>query len=277
MYDNGLLKYYKNGSYNGFLDASNMPLSLIKKLGPRLNLCSLPEGMFYSKYAGDSILGKRIVDAEILVSQIYNRAGLRSAVYLPVNLNGINTILSNNIETQDTLIAGDCIKSFSRDSETFPMDFLSSSHTKEEVLKYFTDRALEQQIKMRVYDTASYIGDRHTGNYLYTLNDGKIDGVSCIDFEVSGLVLGESTREEEGYPNDFIEGDLTRQQLLEKYKTSSLVSYFIDKSQLAEEIGSINPQEVADDIKVSTGYEIDSGYTQFLARSYNEVAESLIQ
>ena len=283
MFDNGLLKYYKQKvCKDGFLDVSDINLSSVNELNWRTARLGLPEGIFYNKFmdSGD-LYGKKGIDSEVLLSQIYNKLGIKSAIYLPVTINGEQAVLSNDIvgsHPSQIMLPKDFIERyFSENTQVPPIDLFSEKTLEEGSLSFFSKKAIEQQVKMRMLDTASYVRDRHPENFYYITNkDSAILDIACIDFEDSAYSIDKS-EEGEYLFNDLIEDSQTREELLAFYRTSPEVAQYVDKSKLAEDIGSINPQSVAEDIKQTIGYQVDPNYTDFLARSYDELAETLIQ
>lgn len=283
MFDNGLLKYYKQKvCKDGFLDVSEINLSSVKELNWRTARLGLPEGIFYNKFmdSGD-LYGKKGIDSEVLLSQIYNKLGIKSAIYLPVTINGEQAVLSNDIvgsHPSQIMLPKDFIERYSsKNTQVPPIDLFSEKTLEEGSLSFFSKKAIEQQVKMRMLDTASYVRDRHPENFYYITNkDNAILDIACIDFEDSAYSIDKS-EEGEYLFNDLIEDSQTREELLAFYRTSPEVAQYVDKSKLAEDIGSINPQSVAEDIKQTIGYQVDPNYTDFLARSYDELAETLIQ
>ena len=144
-------------------------------------------------------------------------------------------------------------------------------------------------------DVASYNNDRHFGNFFYVLErdehsrqeqedfnfgarivnyfratrPNKATDVVAIDFESSSSIL--YPRNEYVYMNDFGSKELTREQIYDKFKHDENFAELIDKDELAETIGSLDPSAVAKDIKQTIGYEIDEDFVDSLERSYDEI------
>ena len=167
------------------------------------------------------------------------------------------------------------------------------------ILHSFTKRCLQQQTMMRILDTSSFNFDRNAGNFFYKLISSnsnnpneqttiqqtqKADDVVTIDYEFSGDVCfhlieypDSRMRNAIEYYNDFSEECITRQEMFRYFNESEQLSELLDKKALAEKIGSLDPVAVAEDIKQTIGYEVDSEYAGLLAESFDEVAEALIQ
>ena len=65
--------------------------------------------------------------------------------------------------------------------------------------------------------------------------------------------------------------------MIEQFKINETIAPIIDVKQAAEEIGNINPNEVAKDIKQATGYTVDQGYVDYISKSFDNMAEDLTQ
>ena len=358
MFDNGLLKYYREKAYkDGFLSARDVGLHSIKKIDceGRIRLCRTNVCRFYTKLPRGKD-NSRAFDPEILLSQIYAKAGIESAIYLPINTYKGQGVISNDVavDEENVIPACDYFDFYIDPYDRYELTFLDSLNTNLNLPNYFTRNALQQQTKMRILDTASYNTDRHDSNYFYRIikpnitkgnniissptllgqsgilrpiaiqddshyfyegspstyarsfiermesimqgtnamgneEEDKIlaDDVISIDYELSGYhcfsrmqpnVDIEKMNEEGGYLySDFNIEKLPRDSILKEFRDNLLFSDLVDKKAIAEEIGSLNPMGVAQDIEQTIGYKFDPKYPEFLERSYDEVAEALIQ
>ncbi len=309
MYDNGLLKYYKQKAYkDGVLPLEDLPAQQLKKSG-RIRVYNINGSRFYTKAPRDFNL-KRAFDPEILLSQIYAKAGISSALYLPASVLSSNIIVSNDVATNSSIqLACNFISSVIDSEDRNNLDFLNPNTTFVDYSKYFTLRALQQQTKLRVFDTASYNSDRHDENFYYKVLSywnqqetvdafgqtsktstivQKADDVLSIDYELSGfnsfkrmslsdVELDMLNQKGCYYHTDFNGTTLLREEVLDEFRGNELFANLVDKKELAEEIGSVSPMAVAQDIKDTIGYEVEPKYAEFLERSFEEVAETLIQ
>ncbi len=279
MFDNGLLKYYERYGYkNGILDARDLDLVEEQKISFSVTACDSKEGRLFKRVNGAKLEDKKITDGQVLLSQIYNKVGLQSAIYLPAQVKGKRFLLSNDVSTgENTMLAYDYISQFPRFQSRFPLDFLNPRHTGQVVEKYFTERALLQQTKMRVYDTACYNNDRHYANFFYKLDDGKADDIIGIDFELGKCAYNPQDKGSDAFFNDFIPLQMPRSELMGLFREDELFATLVDKQELAEEIGSVDPVGVAKDISETIGYKIDPTLPEFLARNFDDMAETLSQ
>lgn len=310
MQDNGLLRYYKLKAYkDGFLSSKDLNLKIIKHLDGRVSLCDTPVGQFYTKLPRDSKL-HRALDPEILLSQIYAKAGLTTAIYLPIETQRGKALISDKIDTEPNIIQACNFLDFEIDlNDRYNLEFLSDENQDVDFSRYFTLRAMQQQTKLRIYDTATFNSDRHDENYFYKVfqvpkPEGtqpfisakyspintdyalRADDIVSIDYELSGLNCFGKTEQNlhsseasngPHFENDFEQELLSREEMLKHFRTNPYLENLLDKQELAEEIGSIDPVGVAKDIQETTGYEVDPQYASFLSKSFDEVAEALMQ
>jgi len=288
MYDNGLLKYFRQRySKDGFLDVKGLRIKEVGRgsIFDTTVRCKSPSGYFYKKF--HNYFSKEMADAEILLSQIYNRAGIQSAVYLPVKEDENCFVLSNDVAHQDGVV---CSRDFHYYLSTLQNEqksirsqgeVFSGKSESSEILKHFTNNALRQKILMRTLDVASNNPDRQDCNYFYRYNENKqADSVLVIDHERSGITtnaylsIGRNAYESK-YANDFGEGDLDKWDVIQQIKENEQVNSVYPHEELASKIGSVDVHETALDIARSTGYVVEPKYVDCLASSFSQVAEAL--
>ena len=130
-------------------------------------------------------------DSEVLLSQVYAKAGFDTAIYTPAVYNNhfgrnIEGVISNDVADEEFM-----------KTERFDhlSDIASGTHLSKEA-DYYTFKLLEQRftkdavrelIKFRLFDTASYNADRHCGNYMVKQDEtGIIGGFTLYDYGSSG-------------------------------------------------------------------------------------------
>lgn len=305
MYDNGLLKYYRQNALGGFLDTTK--IGLIKNTDMIISSvakCSINDKSYYIKKHGlaDNLYKPR-ADAEILLSQIYSKLGVPSSIYTPAQYNGEQFLVCDDVEKSNVMLASNYLASRFSLNKPRLMPFLSQGRVGANPHTFFTKNAMAEQTKMRILDTASYNTDRHMANFFYTLErdfkpeqvgtigeqivsyfrslvPNRATGVVAIDFESSGgniSVIADGGEPLNGYMNDFQNALLTRQEMLNRIQNNEKLESVIDKQDFAEEIGSVNIPSIAEDIKETTGYEVDSKMVDILSSSYDDMAELLIK
>ena len=141
------------------------------------------------------------LNAEVLLSQVYARAGFKSAIYLPISFfDGVfyfSGVISNDITAQKSQRTEQDFKAgedFCYDQKTaidewdfpggkihkvrdelgFYRDFLLYHKKPDEVsqiTKHFSKEVARNMIKMRLFDVGAFNTDRHKGNLFFEFDD----------------------------------------------------------------------------------------------------------
>ena len=287
MQDNGLLKFYRYRAYReGFLDTKQLRLKEeSSSMFDSAVRCKSPTGSFYKKFR--YYFPKDMADAEILLSQVFSKAGLNSAIYIPAEDGKNKFLLCNDLTGENTIRARDFHEIIAEQTkiETASVtSFMAQPYsTGADIVKYFSQKALTQKVKTRILDSATFNSDRQDCNYFYTVNaQGVADEVVLFDYERSGIestnciARGQEVYVSYGYPNDFGEV-LTRKGVVDEIKRNEFVASSVSLPQIAEEIGSVNVPEIALDISRTTGYVVEPRYVDLISKSMNETAEMLMK
>lgn len=311
MIDNGLLKYYPTfASKQGFVKMRAMKYQFVRpEYYDIVKKYICQDGTFYFKSERQDE-----IDSQVLLSQIYKKSGVNSAIYLPAldPLNHRGTI-SNDIESPSTISGKDF---FSLLYQTFPKELIDTElikHTKSnatsskvqsrdklmmfdrkivspslkdfeeqktcenfDFVSLFTKDGMRAFIKMHLFDTASFNVDRNSSNFYFEIDkNGKICGVTTIDHSMSQDACLYGLSEFYNFLGEACETD--KAGMLYELKENETVQDFILPQEMAEEIGSINVVSVAQEIKQETGYKINQNYVNCLAHSYENLAEDLVK
>ena len=219
---------------------------------------------------------KRNDDAEILISQLYPRLGVPSAVYLPASMslktqNDKVAVVSNDIRTDDTEVAYRLRRALCKSGESKNMQDAS---------KYLSGTCIKQIATMSALDLASCNVDRHTGNFFFKKDEtNKAEEIVTIDhgFASNTMVADKSWFK---YYSHFGDGQLnSRKQVIETIKESELLGSVLEKDELSQTVGrgiDLIP-EIAQEIKEETGYKIDDKFVSSLQRNFDKTAEELTQ
>ncbi len=313
MFDNGLLKFYNNTiNSKGYLNASTLGITHNVTGSKRKVEKAIIDG---EKYYLKSVtktppIVKHNTDAEVLLSQLYCKFGIDSTIYLPAENSYGKFLICDDVASPNVVPAVSHLYPYLSGSEVHSLPILAPPEKLSvDLSQVFTKNAMMEQTKMRILDTASFNSDRHYLNFFYRLQHtpeqfeeqigedkssdvmqyfrnlmpNRAKEVVSIDYEICGGVLSrlaQGNKEADcfnEYENDFGFASLTRQEMLKEIKTNEQLATLVDKEELAEQIGSLDPISVADDIKQTIGYEVDSKVVDVLAKSYDEMAETLLQ
>ncbi len=297
MYDNGLMYLYRQGLVDrglvkrGVIDLRKLPFREMgfsqrwgKGVEAYLEFLHTPHGRFYVKEDM-----KDGMDAEVLLSQIYKQAGFNTAIYTPaIDRKGHTVVISNDIQTDTGVFAYDFLKMVrNRHKDIKTADGFPSRLSSDYVLgRYQTKAGARAYLKMNLFDVASVNYDRHLSNYIYEVDRlGRAVDVSVYDFGESGHVYT-SVKDQDPmyyeqdilYPNLFNNGmELTRQEMVDQFRTNETVLSYITPTEMAESVGSIDVTKTARDIKAELGYKVSQSYTDYIAASFDCMAEDLIK
>ena len=251
MHDNGLLQYYRQYKNNqGYLKIRD--LGFEQQFGQDdeyfMEFLKTPVGRLHLK---QSI--KNMSDAEILLSQIYKKAGFDTTIYTPVVDNfGDRCVASNEINGKNVdypYILLEKIRN-TRGYEEFAECIPERKDGLFLLPQYYTKDAIREYLKLNLFDMAAKNTDRHFGNFFQvTGNDGKVTGFRLFDYSQSGEnyyveALCRIDRREDpsfNYYNLFTDGEnKTRAEMIEQFKTNETIAPIIDVKQTAEEIAPKN-------------------------------------
>ena len=286
---NELLDYYKSkGGTKDLLNRKKHPEINYKSTGffEDIGIMSTPKGIYYVKTAS-----KRERDAEILLSRIYEKAGLSTAIYTPVGKRGFYTgVASNDVVNGDNNIirAKEYIREYgfkiAKDIEDpeakhiiirkpfyMPKRFEDAHANYDE---FITKEGMRSLLLKRIFDSASYNIDGHYRNYFYATTDGKkVTDTISIDHSLSGNAYRSDPLI---YYNEFHEDKLRISDLLYKYTDSEIAQSYLPTIECAETIGSINVIRTAKEIEKEEGYSINQKYVDAIANRYAMAANCLM-
>ena len=290
MRDNGLIKYYRIGNYakDGCLDLQQLslldPLSRVK-VGARVQKLKIGDKWFYVKYTGM----KEETDSEVLLSQVYYKAGIRNAVYTPSKMfckwkfKTNDTVISNDVSNpHKNFLAENFFMFHGERGRCRPVLFPTKKPSGEQLIEtFFTKKAQRDMVLMQTLDVASYNVDRKLNNFFFEANDAQITGVITID-NGSNLTYGSKygvtaqDLQNASFTNFLGRGDtITRAETIQELKTNETVNDVITPGEIAKTLGDIDIPKVAQDIEQTIGYKIDDKIVEVLDASITSMAEEL--
>lgn len=295
MKDNGLLQYYKSSglSANGILKLSQMG-GTFSRLKPQrikhnvVKVLSSNGKYFYIK----SPQFYKEVDCEVLLGQLYNKAGLRAAVYTPVDFNHKQSkypsevqLISNDVApTGNDVLASKFFDNHKINSNLSTILFPSVLPSKQSVLEqYFDKKARRDLVLMPAMDAACLNTDRSLLNFYVNTRNGKVNGLSVFDNGFCMETIQEVCKFGK-YGSDVLDSyfrhNLNMQELsiadfIEELKENETINNVITPTEIAEVVGGVNVKGCAEDIEKTIGYKVDSEVVDVFERSINNFAEEL--
>ena len=316
MIDNGLLKKFFSGSK---VLPQGAIIDIDKRKGDSDPIVIKDGSRFgWGRYFFKRCDSKYQMDAEILLSQVYAKAGFDTALYVPATLrekSGHETfgVMSNDISGKRTLrlkpnFCGENLYERDRmnfhnekvrqdrkddigDNGYFFRDFVlynKLQRGQDKAPKFFTHEACREIIKMRLFDVATFNGDRHTGNMFCDINLRKhVTGISLFDYGWSGDVYQQYKEDgtdiygwEFKYYNEFPDSDehiayifdKSRFSMARQFRSNETLSKYMSNNELVDTLQKIDIKGTARDIEDTIGYEVDPGYQDKLCESIEKLA-----
>lgn len=289
MQDNGLMKYYRglkrgknlldtNAHKDFFITEEDVPAEYIKN--KKITNLLTPEGKFYVKR-----VDKKERDAEILISQIYEKLGLKSAIYLPAGDNKrYEYVVSNDVKTPNTVIARnhtvEMMKRLKGKENYLPIEsplYLPEDYDRINVdySKFITNEGMKDLQLKRIVDCICEDCDGHDLNYFYVLNEqGLIESTVTIDHSMAGRLHGDMLN---AYQNEFSNHALSRDGIIRHIQYNETLHSFITPREIINTVTSVDVPEIARDIKSEIGYKVDTKFVSDIDKSFDDFAESLIK
>ncbi|MBQ3048300.1 MAG: hypothetical protein IJD48_04755 [Clostridia bacterium] len=286
MQDNGLLKYYREKADKaGFLITGELPF----EKDPVVKLKYKMEGRdFYIKrcYPFD-------VCPEVLLSQVFAAAGLKTAIYLPAIDGQCFAVVSNDVQTDNT-IKGTHFFDVIRDriaTDTETAAFSGKSGSLVDYTKYLAPKAMHDLALFQTLDLACFNADRHVGNIYADLEDpyDEYRALGFVGFDYgASFTSSETDPRLVKYYNIFGTGrsqtlfDMQnflqrKEDILNFLRENETINTFAPRHEIAETLAGIDTRGIVADIKEQTGYDIDKHYAARIERSLYQTAEQLDQ
>lgn len=277
MLDNNLLKYFsKYATKDGCLNLSSNEFEIVEGRDDFkfFDFLHCKEGIYFTKCAP-----KPIADAEILMGQIYNLLGLNSAIYLPAKQNEESTylqVVSNNVIRNNYVYACEQLdKIREKTGQLFSLELPQRKIDNiVDYSKLITKEAMAKQILLRVADVATRNHDRNTSNYAYKVEDGLITDLAIFDNGASGTYPFNNNYL---YFHDFVGNTfISDYQFLLMLRDNENVQDYISFTEMAEKLGDVSVQEVANDIYQTINYKIEQKLIDDTSKQIDYVANALV-
>ena len=296
MFDNGLLKYFKTHvDKSGFLKAYMLEkeaerleeYKFLRKLKIEDNTHS-----YYLKYFTGTIgvegLTQEIqekIGAEVLLSQIYSKAGLNTAIYYPaIYKDGELGVISNDISNKSTKSMENYCFEMQNSGLSFTSPYEDGYLTPGLIgfRNFMTIEAMKDFVKAHVFFCASGNYDGNPTNILVDTQkrDGKLDlitDVKLIDFGNNIFRFDPKYEQFIEYHTGLGRGGLkTKEDFVEDLKVNSFVQSVYSTNEMAEMLGQVDVIETAQNIKEEIDFEVPQNLVDRIAKSFDTTASELI-
>ena len=284
MIDNGIMQYYREHRTKlGCLKTRELPFPQYygEDEEEYLEFMKTPTQLYFKKEAE-----KDTADAEILLSQIYKKAGFDTALYFPaLDKRSKRIVLSNDVRSEHSIAAFELHKKIGKQHPGHKFHECVPENGEYPFIlpQYLAPKAITNTFRMNGYDVASFNTDRHFANYMYDYPNifGKYGDIKLYDFGQSGYIFsgansGFLTQRDVEFPNLFGDGEEKNyEQMIWQLRNNQTVSKYVSSRELGEEIGNVDIYGTARDIKEELGYTIHPQYIDFLSRSFEQTATDL--
>jgi len=308
MVDNGLIeKYFKNKdlSEHGATFHVDKITSAVSK-----HVIEKSDSKVENFYFKSSI--KENSDAEILLSQVYAKAGFNTAIYLPVTMTSseggmLKGVISNDVSTVEKTIDPKMqFLKFYGATPNIEKTLSAAEYGPRLILPYeinqytaqiandnlgFSYDCIRQILKMRLFDVGALNEDRHFNNFFYKFDaEGKADSIALIDHGYSYFGYKDYERNAHDifysctqYYNDFLTPrdfilhirNKSRNGMIDNFKHNESMQEYITPRELVETLEQVDVKATARDIYDTIGYKVGEEYVDTIAESFENLAEEV--
>ena len=286
MIDNGIMQYYREHRTKlGYLKTRELPFPQYygEDEEQYLEFMQTPTQLFFKKE-----VDKDTSDAEILLSQIYKKAGFDTALYFPaLDRRNKHIVLSNDVRSPNSIAAFEFHKKIGKQHPEHKFYECVPENGEYPFLlpQYLTANAIKNTFRMNAYDVGSFNTDRHFANYIYDYPNmlGKFGDIRLYDYGQSGYIFSGSvsgmlSQRDVEFPNLFGDGEeKTYDQMIWQLKNNQTVRQYVSSHELAEELGNVDVWGTAQEIKEAIGYKVHPQYVDFLSTTFEQTANDLIK
>ena len=283
MFDNGLVEYYRNKKLttsNGFLKLDKFKIentSVFPSYLSKVKRIFIDGKPYFTKIPYFS----KETESEVLLGQAYNQAGLNSAIYTPAKIwdsssrRAVDGVISNDVaQTENVVLAKDLVKgSFSSQGR---FRFGSSQQKEKDLQNFFEEKAKRDFVLMHALDLASYNVDRNMGNFCFEFDGETVAGISVLDQGICMKALQDYPVYKDSFKNYIGDRQLTsRGKLISELKRNEVVQSVISSNEIAEVVGNISIPRIAEDIRDTIDYKVDSHVVNAFDKSFSTFAEEM--
>ncbi|MBR4002664.1 MAG: hypothetical protein IKI95_01160 [Clostridia bacterium] len=284
MVDNGIMQYYREHRTKlGYLKTRELPFPQYygKDEEEYLEFMKTPSQLYFKKE-----VDKDACDAEVLLSQIYKKAGFDTALYFPaLDKRSKHIVLSNDVRSATSIDAFQLHKKIGKENPGYGYHECVPQKGEFPFIlpEYLTENAIRNIFRMNAFDVGSFNTDRHFANYIYDYPNalGQYNDIKLFDYGQSGYIFSGSTsgflsQRDVEFPNLFFTGDeKTYEQMIWQLRHNDTVKQYISSHQLAEELGNVDVAGTAQEIKETLNYTVHPQYVEFLTQTFDQAANDL--
>ncbi len=284
------LKEYLNHRKDGYFELTTKEDATTFFVTPQVRLHQLEnDGKYFVKNIDKGKNSYSMVSAEVLLSRLYPKLGLKSVEYLPIYNKGVTGVISKDISSKNiTDVVGflfdvvdgtrECLSNMFLDYSD--VVYFSDEYNRGKVntitnfLKYVDVEYFKQLFTLRAVDLATFNHDRHLDNFRIEKNEkGIAQNIILLDSEACGCPIYRI----DSFYSDFTPKNLRGAELVKAFKENEDYQQYISRFEIAEKIATAPFDETAREIKEDFGFIVDGNFLEEVKANSYKVAEDLAQ
>lgn len=279
------LKHRKDGFFE-FEEKAKISSS-VKFNVDKLQLPSGKVGFIKEIYGAGNGESDCMVCAEVLLSRLYQKLGLKSIEYYPVINNGHRCVISESYEGENISLGSDFFDKVMSNTADFGLLCLneriikfcdeynrSDLNTIQNFLRFADVDFFRQLFIVRGLDVGTFNYDRNFKNFFVESDaSGIAKNMILLDNEASGCMVYKRN----GYHNDFTSQKLFEDDLIRAFKQNEDYQQYITRFEIAETIATAPFEETAHEIKEEMGFVVEHEFLETMKANSNNIAEELVK
>lgn len=282
------LKEYLNHKKDGYFELTTKEDITTFFVTPQVRLYQFENGgKYFVKNIDKGKNSYPMISAEILLSRLYPKLGLKSIEYLPIYNKGVAGVISKDISSKNIEnpvnflfdVVNETRESMSNMFlEYNEVAYFSDEHNRGQVntisnfLKYADKEYFKQLFLLRGVDLATFNHDRHLDNFRIERNEeGVAQNIILLDSEACGCPIYRV----DSFYNDFTSKTLRGNELVKAFKDNEDYQQYITRFEIAETIATAPIDETVKEIKEDIGFVVDNIFVEEIKNNSWQVAEDL--
>ena len=274
MYGNDLISQFgKKEKKQGYLNLDKLDYHILNS--PKWHKATFVEINGKKYYIKHQENNNDRASAEIINGILFNKAGIVSAEYLPIEFENKKCVISNDVLNQNCMSLCDYEISLIDKKNIYFKPFLFAKDKRYENfdrLSLATLDCLRQSLIINAIDLGINNWDGTCNNRGVQVVNGIATAMRVFDNEASGWGWNENISE---FTNSFVAHRISHEEIINHYRTNEEYRKYITPQELAEVVGSLPLDESAKEFTEQTGYQFSQEYLDFLKFNTDKTAEEL--
>ena len=232
--------------------------------------------MYGDKFFGKVLYEKILIDAEVLMSAIYDKMGVKTPMYLPFMQRREMGVVSESVDAFDSTAKTIAQIQDKQGAHIYNQFYIRNLISNPDMQKMLTKNAINDIVTMTNLDIASRNTDRSSFNLFLgdKQADGRFNSGISIDY---GSCADRYAKFRHGLDDYYINiGKVGRGRYQYIAQMCAIEDWygFVTPKEFITKLDGINVREIAREIRETYGYEIDSRYINYVQDSYRDFIET---